>query len=321
MGLRRDSGGLTAISATSDKSAHRSEAIASDSAAPIARKHPEWIKAKMTWTPKFSDTNATLRKHGLVTVCEEARCPNIGDCYAHSTATFMILGDVCTRRCTFCAVTQANPQAKPPDESEPARLAQAAFELGLKHVVITSVSRDDLPDQGASHFAACIAAIKRERPDIAVEVLIPDFRGDEGALRLVVESPIDVLNHNTETVPRLYPAVRRGARYDRTLLLLARAKAMRPELPTKSGLMLGLGETADELRSVMGDLRASNVEILTLGQYLQPGPDQYPLDRYVHPDEFAQWKQEGLALGFRHVESGPMVRSSYHAWEHVAQRV
>lgn len=275
----------------------------------------------MTWTPKFSETNAVLRRHGLVTVCEEAQCPNIGDCYSHSTATFMILGSVCTRRCTFCAVTQANPQAQPPDVTEPERLAQAAFELGLDHVVITSVARDDLKDQGAGHFAACARALKSRRPEVAIEVLIPDFRGDDEALRTVVESPIDVLNHNTETVPRLYPKVRRGARYERTLRLLARSKEIRPDLPTKSGLMLGLGEEADELRAVLWDLRDAKVDILTLGQYLQPSTDQLPVERYVHPDEFAAWREEALGMGFTHVESGPLVRSSYHAWEHVAKRV
>jgi len=281
-------------------------------------RHPSWIRAKMTWTEKFSETNAVLRSHGLVTVCEEAKCPNIGDCYSHHTATFMILGSVCTRRCSFCAVTQANPEAKPPDETEPERLAQAALELGLNHIVITSVSRDDLPDQGAAHFAACVQAIKRRKPDAAVEVLIPDFRGEEGPLRTVVESPIAVLNHNTETVPRLYARVRRGARYRRTLELLRRAKEMKPKLPTKSGLMLGLGETADEVLDVLMDLRAANVDILTLGQYLQPSGDQLPVERYLKPQEFDLWKVDALALGFRHVESGPLVRSSYHAWEHVA---
>ena len=293
-----------------------------DPSLPVVRppKHPAWIKAKATWTPAFSDTSAVLRRHGLVTVCEEARCPNIGDCYAHSTATFMVLGNVCTRRCTFCAVTQANPKASPPDATEPERLAEAAAELGLAHVVITSVARDDLRDQGAGHFAECARAVMRLSPGAAVEVLIPDFRGHAGPLATVVESPIAVLNHNTETVPRLYAKVRRGAKYWRTLTLLARAKRMRPELPVKSGLMLGLGEEADEVRGVLHDLRESGVDILTLGQYLQPGPGQLPVERYVTPTEFAEWRVEALAFGFAHVESGPLVRSSYHAWEHVAPR-
>lgn len=271
----------------------------------------------MTWTDSFSDTNAVLRRHGLVTVCEEAQCPNIGDCYSHSTATFMILGDTCTRRCTFCAVTQANPMAKPPDITEPQRLAQAAMELGLNHIVITSVARDDLPDQGATHFANCAREIKKLAPNAQVEVLIPDFRGHEGPLRTVVESPIAVLNHNIETVPRLYTRVRRGSRYWRSLNLLARAKEFRPEMPVKTGLMLGLGETADEVLDVLFDLREIGVDILTLGQYLQPSDSQLKVERYITPTEFEMWRKDALALGFRHVESGPLVRSSYHAWEHV----
>jgi lipoic acid synthetase len=271
----------------------------------------------MTWTPKFSETHAILKEKKLVTVCEEARCPNIGDCWSHHTATFMILGDTCTRRCTFCAVSQGNPMAQPPDIAEPERLADAALELRLDHVVITSVARDDLRDQGAGHFASCAIALKRRRPDIRIEVLIPDFRGIEEPLRTVVESPIDVLNHNTETVPRLYRAVRRGARYWRTLLLLRRAKQMRPELPVKTGLMMGLGESQEELRAVLLDLREAGVDILTLGQYLQPSTDQHPVIRYLTPSEFSDWKNEALDMGFAHVESGPLVRSSYHAWEHV----
>lgn len=285
--------------------------------ATVHRRHPEWIKARMTWTDSFSDTNAVLRRHGLVTVCEEAQCPNIGDCYSHSTATFMILGDTCTRRCTFCAVTQANPMAKPPDITEPQRLAQAAMELGLNHIVITSVARDDLPDQGASHFANCAREIKKLAPNAQVEVLIPDFRGHEGPLRIVVESPIAVLNHNIETVPRLYTRVRRGSRYWRSLNLLARAKEFRPDMPVKTGLMLGLGETADEVLDVLFDLREIGVDILTLGQYLQPSDSQLKVERYIPPTEFEMWRKDALALGFRHVESGPLVRSSYHAWEHV----
>lgn len=271
----------------------------------------------MTWTPEFSDTNSVLRKHGLVTVCEEAQCPNIGDCYSHSTATFMILGDTCTRRCTFCAVTQSNPKAKPPDVTEPQRLAQAAMELGLNHIVITSVARDDLPDQGARHFAECAEEIKKLSPSAQIEVLIPDFRGHADPLRTVMESPIAVLNHNIETVPRLYTRVRRGARYWRSMTLLARAKEMRPEIPVKTGLMLGLGETADEVLDVLFDLREIGVNILTLGQYLQPGEGQLPVERYITPAEFATWRRDALAMGFKHVESGPLVRSSYHAWEHV----
>jgi lipoic acid synthetase len=297
-----------------------SAALTSDTPHPeSSTRHPDWIKARMTWTPKFSKTHGILKERQLVTVCEEAQCPNIGDCWSHQTATFMILGDTCTRRCTFCAVTQGNPMAQPPDITEPDRLADAALELGLDHVVITSVARDDLKDQGAGHFAACALALKRRRPDVKIEVLIPDFRGLEGPLRTVVDSPIDVLNHNTETVPRLYRTVRRGARYWRTLLLLRRAKQMRPTLPVKTGLMLGLGERPDEVREVLLDLREAGVDILTLGQYLQPSPDQHEVVRYLTPDEFEDWKLEALDMGFAHVESGPLVRSSYHAWEHVAK--
>lgn len=287
---------------------------------PVERKHPSWIKAKMTWTDSFSETNAILRKQNLVTVCEEAQCPNIGDCYSHQTATFMILGDTCTRGCTFCAVTKANPKAVPPDVTEPQRLAQAALELGLNHVVITSVARDDLADQGSEHFAKCVSAIKHAHPRSEVEVLIPDFRGHETPLRTVVESPIAVLNHNIETVPRLYRKVRRGARYWRSVKLLFRAKQIRPDLVTKTGIMLGLGETADEILDVMFDLREAGVNVLTLGQYLQPGPGYLPVERYVTPAEFEMWKKDGLKMGFDHVESGPMVRSSYHAWEHVPKK-
>ncbi len=210
--------------------------------APV-RRHPVWVRARMPGRGQFGDTHDILRRNGMVTVCEEAQCPNIGDCYGHHTATFMILGDACTRGCTFCAVTQANPGAKPPDETEPARLARTVTQLGLGHVVITSVSRDDLPDQGSGHFAECARAVKAANPSVRIEVLIPDFRGHVEPLRTVMRSPIDVLNHNTETVPRLYRTVRRGARYWRTLILIERAKAMRPDIPAKSGLMLGLGET------------------------------------------------------------------------------
>ncbi|MBX7247047.1 MAG: lipoyl synthase [Candidatus Sumerlaeaceae bacterium] len=286
-------------------------------AKPAPNRHPEWIRARMPGTKVYGETNEVLRRHKLVTVCEEAKCPNIGDCYSHHTATFMILGNVCTRRCTFCAVTQANPMAAPPDATEPQRLAEAARELGLDHIVITSVARDDLPDQGAGHFAACARAIKEIHPRANIEVLIPDFRGHKKPLATVVESPIDVMNHNTETVPRLYRSVRRGARYWRTLNLLKRSKTMRPELPTKSGLMLGLGENEEEVYEVLCDLREAQVDILTLGQYLQPSADQHPVVRYLTPDEFAGWRDEAMAMGFAHVESGPLVRSSYHAWAHV----
>lgn len=270
----------------------------------------------MPGTDEFGATNAVLRAHGLSTVCEEAHCPNIGECYGHSTATFMILGSVCTRACRFCAVTQANPNALPPDEDEPERLAAAVRDLGLKHVVITSVSRDDLPDQGAGHFARCVTAIRGASERVKIEVLIPDFRGDEPCLRKVMDSPINVLNHNMETVPRLYREMRRGARYWRSLLLLARAKKLQPDVRTKTGVMLGMGESEEEVRRVMCDLREARVDILTFGQYLQPSETQVEVVRYVAPEEFDAWRDTGLSMGFRHVEAGPLVRSSYHAWKH-----
>ena len=282
------------------------------------RRHPVWVRARMPGRAHFDETNAVLRRHGLHTVCEEAECPNIGECYGHHTATFMILGNMCTRGCTFCAVTQTNPRALPPDATEPERLARAALELGLTHIVITSVTRDDLPDQGSLHFAECARAIKAVRPDARVEVLIPDFRGRADLLANVVRSPIDILNHNTETVPRLYRTVRRGARYWRTMVLLERSKELRPELRTKSGLMLGLGETADEIRAVLCDLREAGCDIVTLGQYLQPTGEQLAVQRYLPPEEFDEWLRFAEGLGFLHVESGPLVRSSYHAWKHTA---
>ncbi|PKO15628.1 lipoyl synthase [candidate division BRC1 bacterium HGW-BRC1-1] len=290
----------------------------SSSGTTAPRKHPAWVRARMPGRAHFSETNEVLRRHGLHTVCEEAECPNIGECYGHHTATFMILGNVCTRGCTFCAVTQNNPRAMPPDATEPERLAQAAAELGLSHIVITSVTRDDLPDQGSKHFALCAEAIKRLRPEARVEVLIPDFRGRADLLATVVRSPIDILNHNTETVPRLYRKVRRGARYWRTMVLLERCKELRPGLRTKSGLMLGLGETDDEIRAVLNDLREAECDIVTLGQYLQPSGDQLAVERYLEPSEFKMWQDYAEALGFLHVESGPLVRSSYHAWKHTA---
>jgi lipoic acid synthetase len=292
-----------------------------ETATPLTRtdpRHPAWVRARMPWTAGFRQTDHILRRHGLQTVCEEAHCPNVGECYAHHTATFMILGTNCTRACTFCAVTQSNPRAEPPDPTEPQRLAEAARELGLRHIVITSVARDDLPDQGAGHFAACARAVKDTLPEAQIEVLIPDFRGHAEPLAVVMESPIHVLNHNMETVPRLYRDARRGARYWRSLLLLARAKTMRPAVPTKSGLMLGMGEREEEVYEVLCDLRDAGCDILTLGQYLQPSPGQRPVVRYLDPAEFEGWRDEAIALGFRHVESGPLVRSSYHAWKHAA---
>ncbi|MCX7624703.1 MAG: lipoyl synthase [Candidatus Sumerlaeaceae bacterium] len=282
----------------------------------IHSRHPAWIRARMPGLADFAYTQQILRNSQLHTVCEEAQCPNRSECYAHKTATFMILGNVCTRRCAFCAVPQAIP-ASLPDPDEPERLADAVEQLGLRHVVITSVDRDDLPDQGAAHYVRCVEAILRRRPGTRVELLIPDFRGDEKALRTILSAPIAVLGHNIETVPRLYPVARRGARYDRSLLLLARAKEIRPEVLTKSGVMLGLGEHDFEVEVVLSDLRDASVDIVTLGQYLQPTPNQLPVRRYLTPAEFEHWRQRALAFGFGWVEAGPLVRSSYHAWQQV----
>ena len=257
-----------------------------------------------------------MKEWKLHTVCEEARCPNIGECWAHGTATFMLLGDVCTRNCGFCAVKHGRPLSVDPEE--PRRVAGAVSALGLRHVVITSVDRDDLPDGGASQFARTAEAIKETVPGCSVEVLIPDFQGNEAALRTVLEAPIDVLNHNVETVPRLYRRVRPGARYERSLELLDRAKRIRPDVRTKTGLMLGLGEERPEVVGVLRDLVAIRCDILTLGQYLQPTARHLPVVRYVPPEEFSELRKEALAMGFRYVESGPLVRSSYHAWLHVA---
>jgi lipoic acid synthetase len=280
-----------------------------------ARK-PPWIKAKAPTGEGFFRTRKILKELGLHTVCEEAMCPNAGECWGHSTATFMLMGDACTRSCGFCAVRHGAPATL--DPFEPGRVASAAERLGLRHVVVTSVNRDDLPDGGAAHFAATARAIKNRVPECAVEVLIPDFQGDARALAVVVASPIDVLNHNTETVPRLYPRVRPGARYARSLDLLRRAKETRRALLVKTGLMLGLGEATAELLETFRDLRQAGCDILTLGQYLRPTREHLPVTRFVTPGEFAELRDEALALGFRHVESGPLVRSSYHAWEHVA---
>jgi lipoic acid synthetase len=283
----------------------------------VGRRHPEWLKVRAPGGPGFLETRDTVKALGLHTVCEEARCPNIGECWAHKTATFMLLGDTCTRNCHFCAVAHGRPAEV--DPAEPLRVAHAVARLGLRHVVITSVNRDDLPDGGAAHFAATARALKALLPGCRVEVLIPDFQGDLDAVATVVASPIDVLNHNVETVPRLYRRVRPGARYERSLAVLEAGAGRRAGLLTKAGLMLGLGETTDELTSVFRDLRAVGCEILTLGQYLRPSGDarHLPVERYVPPAEFAALRDVALGLGFSHVESGPLVRSSYHAWAHV----
>ena len=281
----------------------------------IARRHPPWLKVRAPGGPGFAETMATVRELGLHTVCQEARCPNIGECWGHRTATFMLLGDTCTRNCGFCAVTHGRPRAV--DPGEPVRVASAIARLGLRHVVVTSVNRDDLPDGGAAHFAATARAIERLVPACGVEVLVPDFQGNLASVAEVVASPIDVFNHNLETVPRLYRRVRAGARYERSLVVLEAARRRGERLLTKTGLMLGLGETQDELVSVFADLRRIGCDILTLGQYLRPSAEHLPIERYVPPEEFAVLRAEALALGFRHVEAGPLVRSSYHAWSHV----
>jgi lipoic acid synthetase len=281
----------------------------------VVRRHPPWLKVRAPGGPGFTETRATVKALGLHTVCEEARCPNIGECWGHRTATFMLLGDTCTRNCAFCAVSHGRPLAV--DPGEPGRVAEAVAKLGLRHVVVTSVNRDDLPDGGAGHFAATARSIKALVPDARVEVLVPDFQGDAQAVRTVVASPIDILNHNIETVPRLYKRVRPGARYERSLGVLAEGRRARPDCLTKAGLMLGLGEARDEITHVFRDLRAVDCDILTLGQYLRPSPTHLPVERYVAPEEFAALRDDALLAGFRHVESGPLVRSSYHAWAHV----
>ena len=272
---------------------------------------PEWLRAPAPVGANYRELKHLVETLQLHTVCESAACPNIGDCWNRRTATFMILGNVCTRRCGFCAVQKGAPLAV--DYDEPRRVGEACATLGLKFAVITSVNRDDRKDGGAELFALTIRAIRERVPGCGVEVLVPDFQGSHAAMDIVLDAAPDILNHNTETVPRLYRQVRLGARYERSLDMLAYAKNARPQTPAKSGLMLGLGETIDEVVGVMRDLRAANVDILTLGQYLRPSPKHLPIVRYVAPAEFADLKKQGYAMGFQHVESGPMVRSSYHA--------
>jgi lipoyl synthase len=284
---------------------------------PASHPRPEWLRVKFFNGPNYQDLKRIMRTLGLNTVCESARCPNMGECWEHRTATFMILGNICTRACGFCAVPSGKP-AGPPDELEPDRVAEAVERMGLRYAVVTSVNRDDQPDGGATIFARTITEIRQRVPACKVEVLIPDFRGDWSALETVIAARPDVLNHNTETVPRLYHEVRKGAVYARSLELLRRAKSLAPEMPTKTGLMLGLGEEREEVLAAMHDLAAQGTDILTLGQYLQPTREHLPIVRYVHPDEFAEYKKLGEQMGFAHVESGPLVRSSYHAFEQEA---
>ncbi|TAJ20537.1 MAG: lipoyl synthase [Dehalococcoidia bacterium] len=280
--------------------------------APTRERKPPWFKAPFPSGERFGHIKDLLRAQSLHTVCEEARCPNIGECFNDGTATFMILGDICTRACGYCAVHSGRP-AEGPDPLEPLRLAQTVAALELDYAVITSVNRDDLDDGGASAFAACIRAVHHARPTCDVEVLIPDFMGNVEALRAVLDAGPVVLNHNTETVPRLYRGVRSKGDYQRTLDLFRHARELAPGVPRKTGIMLGLGETAAELEAVFDDLREAGVTLLTLGQYLRPTPKHLPVVDYVHPDEFARLREVALGLGFHHVESGPLVRSSYHA--------
>ncbi len=274
---------------------------------------PEWLKVRAPGSSNYLRLRELMRGLKLHTVCEEARCPNIGECWHHGTATFMIMGDVCTRACGYCNVTHGAPGAL--DPLEPEHLARAVDALGLSYVVVTSVDRDDLADFGSHALAATIAAINTRRPECRVEVLIPDFQGQEAALRAVLDARPDVLNHNTETVPRLYRVARPGGRYPRALELLQRARQWAPDIPTKTGLMVGLGETLDEVVAVLRDLRGVDCQILTVGQYLRPSLAHLPMARYYTPDEFREIKRVALDLGFGHVESGPLVRSSYHAHE------
>ena len=286
----------------------------------VERKHPDWIKVRAPVSPEYFRTRAILGELKLHSVCQEACCPNIGECFSHHTATFMLLGDVCTRNCPYCAV--AHGKVRPLDPDEPRRIAAAVARLGLQHVVVTSVDRDDLPDGGAAHFAATARAIRQALPATRVEVLVPDFQGSLASVEKVVESPVDIYNHNLETVPSLYRKARPGGQYRRSLDVLRHAKqgarSLERNLLTKTGVMLGLGERRDELLEVMRDLREIECDILTLGQYLRPSKEHLPVERYVTPEEFADLKRAGMELGFRHVESGPLVRSSYHAWEQVS---
>ena len=274
---------------------------------------PPWLKVRAPGGSNYAEIRRLMRGLGLHTVCEEARCPNIGECWEHRAATFMVLGDVCTRNCAYCAVAHGTPVEYDPEE--PVRLAQAVELIGLRHVVITSVDRDDLPNGGAEIFAECAMEIHARLPDTTVELLIPDFKGSERALRIVVEAGPDILNHNLETVRRLYRMARPGGDYQRALELLRRAKTMNSDLVTKSGLMCGLGEEWDELLGAMHDLCRQRVDLLTIGQYLRPSASHLPVARYYTPAEFDELRDAGLRMGFRHVEAGPLVRSSYHAWE------
>ncbi len=285
--------------------------VIDEARAPAEGRKPAWLKVRAPGGPSYMRLRGLMRSLNLHSVCEEARCPNIGECWEDGTATFMILGDVCTRNCGYCAIAHGKPVWE--DREEPERIGRAVATLGLDHVVITSVNRDDLADGGAAHWAATIRAVRREAPGCRVEALIPDFQGQADSLQTVIDAGPGILNHNPETVPRLYKVARHGGRYERTLELFRRARATAPALPTKSGIILGLGEERDELVETMRDLRGVGVSILTLGQYLRPSAQHLPVARYYHPDEFRALAAVGAGLGFAHVEAGPLVRSSYHA--------
>ncbi len=282
---------------------------------PLPERKPSWLKVKAPGGENYVRLKGLMKELDLHTVCEEAHCPNVGDCWQHGTATFMIMGDVCTRNCGYCAVAHGRPPKY--DLDEPNRVGAAIAEMRLQHAVITSVDRDDLPDYGAYIFAETIRQIHQRLPGCSVEVLVPDFQGNEDSIRTVLEAGPEIYNHNTETVPRLYKRARPGGRYERVMNIFRFAKQVAPHIPTKTGMMVGLGETMEELVVVMRDLRAVDVDILTLGQYLRPSDGHLPLDRYYSPEEFRELRTIGMQLGFRHVEAGPLVRSSYHAWEQV----
>ena len=284
-------------------------------AEPLPERKPSWLKVRAPGGETYERLKHLMRALDLHTVCEEAHCPNIGECWDHGTATFMVLGDVCTRNCAYCAVAHGRPPKY--DVGEPARVAAAIAELDLRHAVITSVDRDDLPDFGAYIFAETVRQIRDRLPSCSVEVLVPDFQGSESSIAAVLEAQPDIYNHNTETVPRLYKRARPGGRYERVMNIFRTAKRIAPDVPTKTGMILGMGETVEEVLLVMRDLREVDVDILTLGQYLRPSDAHIALDRYYTPEEFRELYDAGMEMGFRHVESGPLVRSSYHAWEQV----
>ena len=286
---------------------HRSEALPD--------RKPAWLKVRAPGGPNYMKLRQLMRELDLHSVCEEAHCPNVGECWEHGTATFMILGDVCTRNCAYCAVRHGRPPTY--DIAEPARVAEAIARMDLRHAVITSVDRDDLPDFGAHIFAETIRQIHARLPGCSVEVLVPDFQGSESSIRMVLQAGPEIYNHNTETVPRLYKRCRPGGRYERVLKIFRLSKQIAPHIPTKTGIILGMGETIEEVKQTMRELREVDVDILTLGQYLRPSASHIPLDRYVRPEEFRDLYEAGMEMGFRHVESGPLVRSSYHAWEQV----